>query len=191
MCAGVNTTVLDVITNILAKDVFQHRDSNLFYLVLQLTDTNPSQQGLTRKTLNLDQKSLMVDYIPCQEWFDTRFILRLKTGTEVKIFLSVLMEDRDFVMVRLGDTTDSQSVVRLVLAMFDLEEAQANKYSLFEEILNKNYARRLEDHEVPARLMSKWNEEAGGTPNSYVFRLKLNPHYYNLKLISYNKQTSI
>ena len=145
------TSVLDVISNILAKDVFQHRDSNLFYLVLQLTDTNPSQQGLTRKTLNLDQKSLMVDYVPCQEWFDTRFILRLKTGTEVKIFLSVLMEDRDFVMVRLSDTTNSQTVVRLLLAMFELEEAQSNKYSLFEEILNKNYARRLADHEIPAR----------------------------------------
>ena len=209
VCVGVATTVLDVVTNILAKDVFQHRDSNLFYLVLQLTDTNPSQQGLTRKTLNLDQKSLMVDYVPCQEWFDTRFILRLKTGTEVKIFLSVLMEDRDFVMVRLSDTTDSQAVVRLLLAMFDLEESQATKYSLFEEILNKNYTRRLADNEVPARyfynfprlteifknifhirLVGKWTAEAGAH-NSYVFRLKLNPHYYNLKLISYNKQTSI
>ena len=151
MCVGVTSTVLEVITNILAKDVFQHRDSNLFYLVLQLTDTNPSQQGLTRKTLNLDQKSLMVDYVPCQEWFDTRFLLRLKTGTEVKIFLSVLMEDRDFVMVRLSDTTDSQTTVRLVLAMFDQEETQPNKYSLFEEILNKNYSRRLADNEIPAK----------------------------------------
>lgn len=148
---GVTTTVLDVITNLLAKDVFQARDPNLFYLVLQLTDTNPSQEGLTRKTLSLEQKSLMVDYVPCQEWFDTRFILRLKTGTEVKIFLSVLMEDRDFVMVRLSDITDSKAVIKLVLAMFDLEETQANKYSLFEEILSKNYSRRLADNEVPAR----------------------------------------
>ena len=152
------TTVQDVITSILAKDVFQLRDSNLFYLVLQLTDTNPSQQGLTRKTLSLDQASLMVDYVPCQEWFDTKFILRLKTGTEVKIFLSVLMEDREFVTVRLSDTTDSQTVVRLLLAMFDLEDSQAaaSKYSLFEEILNKNYTRRLADHEVPARYFMNY-----------------------------------
>ena len=153
---GVTTTVQDVINNILAKDAFQHRDSNLFYLVLQLTDNNPVQEGLTRKTLSLEQKSLMVDYVPCQEWFDTRFILRLKTGTEVKIFLSVLMEDRDFVMVRLSDTTDSRTVVKLVLAMFDVEEAQAGKYSLFEEILNKNYTRRLADNEIPARYFDKF-----------------------------------
>ena len=42
------------------------------------------------------------------------------------------------------------------------------------------------------RLQGKWSGEAG-PHNSYVFRLKLNPHYYNLKLISYNnnKQTTL
>ena len=89
--------------------------------------------------------------VPCQEGIDTMIILRPNTGTELKIFLGVLMEDRDFVMVRLSDTTDSRTVVRLVLAMFDVEEAQAGKYSLFEEILNKNYTRRLADNEIPAR----------------------------------------
>ena len=56
--------------------MFQHQDPNLFYLVLQLTDTNPSQEGLTRKTVSLDNESKVVDYVPCQEWFDTKGVFK-------------------------------------------------------------------------------------------------------------------
>ena len=146
----IHTTVKDVITTLLKKDTFQHHDSNLFYLVLQLTDTNPNQEGLTKKTISLDNESKMVEYVPCQEWFDTKFILRLKTGTEVKIFVSVLREKREFVVMRLSNITDSQTVVKILLTAFQREDHH-QKFSLFEEILNKKYMRKLDGEEIPAR----------------------------------------
>ena len=186
----IHTTVKDVINTLLKKDTFQHRDPNLFYLVLQLTDTNPGQEGLTRKTISLDHESKMVDYVPCQEWFDTKFILRLKTGTEVKIFVTVLMEDTDFLVMNLSDVTDCQTVIKILLSTFRREMDQQEKFSLFEEILSKRYSRRLEGHEIPARLAWKWTEK-DELHDNYVFRLKLNPQKYNKNLLSYNNRTSI
>ena len=58
-----------------------------------------------------------MDCVPCQEGFDTRIILRPNTGTELRIFLGVFMEDRDFVRVMPNGTMDSKTVDRLVMAI--------------------------------------------------------------------------
>ena len=60
-------------------------DPALFYLTLELCDSNPSQEGLTKKTLVLDMDSRLVVFSSCHTMFDCMFILRMKMGKEVKI----------------------------------------------------------------------------------------------------------
>ena len=59
-------------------------DPALFYLTLELCDSNPSQEGLTKKTLVLDMDSRLVVFSSCHTRFDCKFILRMKMGKEVK-----------------------------------------------------------------------------------------------------------
>ena len=60
------------------------KDPDLFYLTLELCDSNPSQEGLTKKTLVLDMDSRLVVFSSCHTMFDCMFILRMKMGKEVK-----------------------------------------------------------------------------------------------------------
>ena len=94
------------------------KDENLFYLALQLTDTNPFQEGLTKKTMILDEKAKLVDYINCEQWFDTKFYLRSKPGTEIVIYISVLLEDVDFVNLMLSDEISCNETIFKILNQF-------------------------------------------------------------------------
>ena len=91
------TSVKQVLQVILERCRFSDKDDNLFYLSLQLTDPNPTQEGLTRKTLILDINTKITEYITCQHWFDSKFMLRIRPGINVRIFTGVLMEDTPFV----------------------------------------------------------------------------------------------
>ena len=77
------------------------RDPRLFYLALTLTDTNPGQEGLTSKTLTLDPGVRVGEYVSCGQWFQTRFLLRMKQGTTVRVYISVLMLEVDHVTLML------------------------------------------------------------------------------------------
>ena len=95
------TTARDVIDCILDKYRFEGKDDKLFYLTLQLTDTNPFQEGLTKKTLILDARTKVMEYLNCEKYFDTKFYLRMKPGTSTVIYISVLLENVDFVNLML------------------------------------------------------------------------------------------
>ena len=62
------------------------KDPAVYFLSLELCDSNPSQEGLTKKTLVLDMDSKQLEFSSWHTWFDCKFILRMK---EVKIFISV------------------------------------------------------------------------------------------------------
>ena len=118
VCVRADTTVRDVITAVLERIRTKYKDDILFYLSLQLTDTNPSQEGLTRKTLILEDTSRMVEYVNCQEWFHTMFILRMKAGMEVKVFISILMEDQDWIILTLSEDSTVKQVISMILNLY-------------------------------------------------------------------------
>ena len=97
------TTAKDVIDSILEKYRFEGRDDKLFYLTLQLTDTNPFQEGLTKKTLILEARTKVMEYLNCEKYFHTKFYLRMKPGTNTMIYVSVLLENVDFVNLMLRE----------------------------------------------------------------------------------------
>ena len=85
------------------------RDPRLFYLALTLTDTNPGQEGLTSKTLTLDPGVRVGEYVSCGQWFQTRFLLRMKRGTSVRVYISVLMLEVDHVTLMLRFVYDDNN----------------------------------------------------------------------------------
>ena len=100
------TKVSRLLTLVLERIRWWERDPRLFYLALTLTDTNPGQEGLTSKTLTLDPGVAVAEYVGCGEWFQTRFLLRMKQGTSVRVYISVLMLKVDHVTLMLRSLYD-------------------------------------------------------------------------------------
>lgn len=96
-----DTRVSRVLSMALERTRWWERDPRLFYLALTLTDTNPGQEGLTSKTLTLDPGVRVGEYVSCGQWFQTRFLLRMKQGTTVRVYISVLMLEVDHVTLML------------------------------------------------------------------------------------------
>ena len=48
------------------------KDPDLFYLTLELCDSNTRQEGFTKKTLVLDMDSRLVEFSSCHTWFDCK-----------------------------------------------------------------------------------------------------------------------
>ena len=176
-----DTTVRDVVLTVLHKYRMMDKDPNLFYLTLELSDTNPSQEGLTKKTLVLDMDNRPVEFSTCHTWFDCKFILRMKMGGEVKIFISVLVEDREYLCLRISEDTEAEVVIRMLLHSFQMERETCGKYCLYEENLLRRYQRRVGRKERPLKIQKRWEEEMEGS-KSFCFRLKLNPDIFHNKL---------
>ena len=100
------TKVSRLLTLVLERVRWWERDPRLFYLALTLTDTNPGQEGLTSKTLTLDRGVRVGEYVSCGQWFPTRFLLRMKQGTSVRVYISVLMLQVDHVTLMLRSLYD-------------------------------------------------------------------------------------
>ena len=96
-----DTKVSRLLTMVLERTRWWERDPRLFYLAITLTDTNPGQEGLTSKTLTLDPGVRVGEYVSCGEWFQTRFLLRMRRGTSVRVYISVLMLEVDHLTLML------------------------------------------------------------------------------------------
>ena len=67
----------------------------------------------------------------------------------------MLLEDVDWVAVRVSESTESAAVVMMVLGLFPLPVTHSPQYSLFEEIQPRRYIRRLSARERPLRLQRR------------------------------------
>ena len=110
-----STTVSQVVHTVLRKYRMMDKDPSLFYLTLELCDNNPTQEGLTKKTLVLDMDNRLMEFSSCHTWFDCKYVLRMKMGNEVKIFISVLDQDKEDITIRIGEDTTTEEVIKRVL----------------------------------------------------------------------------
>ena len=138
-----DTTVKEVVLSVIKKYRMLDKDPNLFYLTLELCDNNPSQEGLTKKTLVLDMDNRPMEFSTCHTWFDCKFILRMKMGREVKIFISVLDQDKEYLCLRISEESDAEAAIKMLLHSFQMEREPSGKYCLYEESLLRRYQRRL------------------------------------------------
>ena len=144
------------------------KDPDLFYLTLELCDSNPSQEGLTKKTLVLDMDSRLVEFSSCHTWFDCKFILRMKTGEEVKIFISVLDQDMEFITIRISEDTTAETVIKMVLHSVQMNREPGGKDCLYEESLLRRYWRRMGRREKVLQTQKRWEEDMNKDKSRYL-----------------------
>ena len=69
----------------------------------------------TKKTLVLDMDNRLMEFSSCHTWFDCKHVLRMKMGKEVKIFISVLDQDKEEITIRIGEDTTTEDVYKMML----------------------------------------------------------------------------
>ena len=67
-----STPASSVIWQLLSKYRMKHRDPKLFFLTLEVVIPNPSRDGLTKKTLVLDEDAKPAELRSCQPWGECR-----------------------------------------------------------------------------------------------------------------------
>ena len=149
----------------------KHRDPKLFFLTLEVVIQKPGRDGLTKKTLVLDDDSKPAELKNCTPWGECRFVLQMKKGGVVKVHDSVLMEESQYKCLFISEDTTVDEVITILLHCYGLEKVErAERYAVYEQCNNQRYHRRLHSEEKPLAVQSLW---AG--PSQFCFVLKRSP----------------
>ena len=152
------TKVRDVVLKMMQKYQLLHRDPNLFFLTLELSDDNALQEGLTKKTLVLDMDNRLMEFSSCHTWFTCRFVLRVKKGKEVKVVIEMLEQEKEETLM-ISKETAAETMIRMILQLIGLHRDECGNYCLYEESLSRRYQRKMGRKEKPWKILQQWKEE--------------------------------
>ena len=124
LSVGVNTTAGDVIWQLLSKFRMKHRDPKLFFLTMEVVIQKPGRDGLTKKTLVLEEDAKPAELKNCNPWGECRFILQMRKGALVKVYDSVLMEESQYKCLLISEETTVEDVVKILLCCYGLEKVE-------------------------------------------------------------------
>ena len=168
---GHATTAKTVIWQLLSKFKMKHRDPKLFYLTLEVVIQKPGRDGLTKKTLVLDEDSKPAELKLCNPWGECRFTLQQRKGGLVKIHDSVLMEESQYKCLFISEETTVEEVIVILLHCYGLEKVErAGRYCLYEQCATQRYQRKLHPEDRPLQVAALW---PGPTQFSFVLRHSL------------------
>ena len=168
---GNNTVAKTVIWQLLSKYKMKHRDPKLFFLTLEVVIQKPGRDGLTKKTLVLDDDSKPVELKNCNPWGECRFTLQMKKGGLVRVHDSILMEESQYKCLFISEETSVEEVIKILLHCYGLEKVErAERYCLYEQCVTQRYQRKLHSEDKPLHIQSLW---PGPTQFSFVLRRNL------------------
>ena len=168
---GNTTTSKSVIWQLLSKYKMKHRDPKLFFLTLEVVIQKPGRDGLTKKTLVLDDDSKPAELKNCNPWGECRFVLQMRKGGVVKIHDSILMEESQYKCLFISEETSVDEVIQILLHCYGLEKVErAERYCMYEQCTTQRYHRKLHHEERPLHIQSLWHG-----PTQFCFVLKRNP----------------
>jgi hypothetical protein len=153
----------------------KYRDPKLFFLTMEVVIPRPGRDGLTKKTLVLEEDSRPAELASCNPWGECRFALQMRKGGLVKIHDSVLMEESQYKCLLISEDTTVEEVVRILLYCYGLEQVERpERYCLYEQCAGQRYQRRLAADDRPLAIQSLWpGTGAGGGQFSFVLRRSL------------------
>lgn len=161
------TTSKSVIWQLLSKYKMKHRDPKLFFLTLEVVIQKPGRDGLTKKTLVLDDDSKPAELKNCNPWGECRFVLQMKKGGVVKVHDSVLMAESQYKCLFISEETTVEEVIKILLHCYGLEKVEAaERYCMYEECRTQRYHRKLHSEERPLSIQSLWHG-----PTQFCFKL--------------------
>lgn len=165
---GISTTAKDVIWQLLSKFRMKHRDPKLFFLTMEVVIQKPGRDGLTKKTLVLEDDSKPAELKNCNPWGECRFMLQMRKGGLVKVYDSILMEESQYKCLLISDETSVDDVIKILLFCYGLEKVErSDRYCMYEQCSSQRYERRLVSEDKPLCIQALW---PGPTPFSFVLR---------------------
>ena len=165
------TTAKEIIWQLLSKFRMKHRDPKLFFLTMEVVIQKPGRDGLTKKTLVLDEDSRPVELKNCNPWGETKFTLQMRKGGLVKIHDSILMEESQYKCLLISDETNVEETIKLLLYCNGLEKVERpERYCMYEQCSTQRYQRKLLNDDKPLAIQALW---PGPTPFSFVLRRSL------------------
>jgi len=168
---GHATTAKTVIWQLLSKYKMKHRDPKLFYLSLEVQVQKPGRDGLTKKTLVLEDDAKPAELKLCNPWGECRFTLQARKGGLVRIHDSVLMEESQYKCLLISEETTVDEVIVILLHCYGLERVERpGRYCLYEQCASQRYQRKLHPEDRPLQVASLW---PGPTQFSFVLRHSL------------------
>ena len=109
----------------------KHRDPKLFFLTLEVVIQKPGRDGLTKKTMVLDEDSKPAELKNCTPWGECRFVLQMKKGGVVKIHDSVLMEESQYKCLFISEDTTVEEVIMILLHCYGLEKVERAERAIY------------------------------------------------------------
>ncbi len=165
------TTAKEIIWQLLSKFRMKHRDPKLFFLTMEVVIQKPGRDGLTKKTLVLDEDSRPVELKNCNPWGETKFTLQMRKGGLVKIYDSILMEESQYKCLLISEETNVEETIKLLLYCNGLEKVERpERYCMYEQCSTQRYQRKLLNDDKPLAIQALW---PGPTPFSFVLRRSL------------------
>ena len=170
LSVGNVTTSKSVIWQLLSKFKMKHRDPKLFFLTLEVVIQKPGRDGLTKKTIVLDEDSKPAELKNCNPWGECRFVLQMRKGGVVKVHDSVLMAESQYKCLFISEETTVEEVIEILLHCYGLEKVEAaQRYSMYEECRTQRYHRKLHSEERPLSIQSLWPSHQ--SPAQFCFSL--------------------
>ena len=143
----------------------------MFASCLEVVIQKPGRDGLTKKTLVLDDDSKPAELKNCTPWGECRFMLQMKKGGVVKVHNNVLMEESQYKCLFISEDTTVDEVIMILLHCYGLKKVESlERYAVYEQCDNQRYHRRLYSEEKPLGVQSLW---AG--PSQFCFMVKRSP----------------
>ena len=171
LSVGATTSAKEIIWQLLSKFRMKHRDPKLFFLTMEVVIQKPGRDGLTKKTLVLEEDSRPVELKNCNPWGECKFTLQMRKGGLVKVYDSILMEESQYKCLLISEDTTVDEVIRLLLYCNGLEKVERpERYCMYEQCSSQRYQRKLLNDDKPLAIQALW---PGPTPFSFVLRRSL------------------
>ena len=148
----------------------KHRDSNLFYLTMEIIIR---KNGIpVRSAIVLNDEACPAQLKACYPNEEIRFVVLSKPGNLVRVFDSCLMAGSLYKSIIIDYRTTVAELVQLTLNCYHSKD-KASNYSLF--VVSKTGSYQLAGHELPLEVQEEWNAK-----NDPIFQLR------KVKEVSYN-----
>lgn len=168
-----DTTSKQVIKILLDKFKMKHRDSNLFYVTMEIIIR---KNGIpVRSAIVLNDEACPAQLKACypnSNDNEIRFVVQSKPGGLVKIYDSCLMAGSLYKSIIIDLSTTVNELIQLTLNCYQSKD-KASNYSLF--VVSKTGSYQLSGEELPLYVQKDWN-----TKEEPIFQLR------KIKEVNYN-----
>lgn len=146
----------------LLKFKMKHRDSNLFYLTMEIVIR---KNGIPiRSLIRLNNEACPAQLKACYPNDEIRFLIESKPGGLLRVYDSCLMSGSLYKSILVDTSTSVNELIQLMLNCYHSKD-KASNYSLY--VVDKLGSYKLSGDESPLIIQEEWNLE-----NDPIFQLR-------------------